>query len=166
MAAVRYRIKNRTKREVKLEIIPHLQFAAKGQLLEKEQKFTLEGNEIHSGGMTVYFYTNGEAVSFEGEFCEGLFYAYDACDGRCSHGNTYINHKLVKTVPSGKTEYLEILYTMKKEKLSVKDIFEEAAQYRRRNVAGSGEYYEELSGGDRFQYPHGRGRADQRRLRS
>lgn len=165
MAAVRYRIKNRTKREVKLEIIPHLQFAAKGQLLEKEQKFTLEGNEIHSGGMTVYFYTNGEAVSFEGEFCEGLFYAYDACDGRCSHGNTYINHKLVKTVPSGKTEYLEILYTMKKEKLSVKDIFEEAAQYRR-NVAGSGEYYEELSGGDRFQYPHGRGRADQRRLRS
>lgn len=134
LAAVRYRIKNRTKREVKLEIIPHLQFTAKGQLLEKEQKFTLEGNEIHSGGMTVYFYTNGEAVSFEGEFCEGLFYAYDACDGRCSHGNTYINHKLVKTVPSGKTEYLEILYTMKKEKLSVKDIFEEAAQYRRRLV--------------------------------
>lgn len=134
LAAVRYRIKNRTKREVKLEIIPHLQFTVKGQLLEKEQKFTLEGNEIRSEGMTVYFYTNGEAVSFEGEFCEGLFYAYDACDGRCSHGNTYINHKLVKTVPSGKTEYLEILYTMKKEKLSVKDIFEEAAQYRRRLV--------------------------------
>ena len=68
-----YRIKNRTKREVKLEIIPHLQFAAKGQLLEKEQKFTLEGNEIHSGGMTVYFYTNGEAVSFEGESVKGFF---------------------------------------------------------------------------------------------
>lgn len=134
LAAVRYRIKNRSKKEVKLEVTPHLQFTAKGQLLKKEQKFALEGNEIHSEGLTVYFDTNGETVSFEGKFCEGLFYAYDACDGRCSHGNTYINHKLVKTVPAGKTEELEILYSMKKEKLSVKDIFQEAVQYRKKLV--------------------------------
>lgn len=49
-------------------------------------------------------------------------------------GNTYINHKLVKTVPAGKTEELEILYSMKKEKLSVKDIFQEAVQYRKKLV--------------------------------
>lgn len=82
LAAVRYRIKNRSKKEVKLEVTPHLQFTAKGQLLKKEQKFALEGNEIHSEGLTVYFDTNGETVPFEGKFCEGLFYAYDACDGR------------------------------------------------------------------------------------
>lgn len=134
LAAVRYRIKNRSKKEVKLEVTPHLQFTAKGQLLKKEQKFALEGNEIHSEGLTVYFDTNGETVPFEGKFCEGLFYAYDACDGRYSHGNTYINHKIVKTVPAGKTEELEILYSMKKEMLSVKDIFQEAVQYRKKLV--------------------------------
>lgn len=135
LVAIRYRFRNRSRKAVSFVVTPHMQFVPKGHLLKEEQEFKLEGNCVTSNGMQVYFYTNGEVESFDGTFHEGLYYAYDACDGRCDHGNTYTNHRIRMELPAGESRKLELLYNMKPEALPVDDIFREALKYRRNLVA-------------------------------
>lgn len=110
-AVVRYYVENHTGKEVKLLVIPHMQFVPKGQLLQKEQKFSIEGKCICAHGQQLFFDTNGEVEVFPQKFCEGLYYAYDACDGRKETGNTCANHRIVQAVFPGGREQLVIIYS-------------------------------------------------------
>lgn len=140
--AVRYCVENRTGKEVKLMVTPHLQFVPKGQLLEQEQKFSVEGRCICSNGKQVLFETNGEVEVFPQKFCEGLYYAYDACDGRKEMGNTCVNHRIIKEILPGERTKLEIVYSMDDTGQGIIDeaqgIFQEAVRHRKELAEASG----------------------------
>lgn len=130
LVAVQYQIENRTSKEITFKVIPHLEFIPKGKKLEKTQKFSLEKNQISSGDITVYFQTNGIVEVFPSQFCENLYYSYDACDGREDTGNTCINHQIIKQVKAHSKEQLELIYSMKEIVEHVSDVFEEGVSYR------------------------------------
>lgn len=115
LAAVEYRIDNRTGRKVCLAVTPHLQFVPKGKELEGEPNFEIRNRgdglyEIMSGGLSLFFRTNGDVETTDARFCEGMFYAYDACDGRNALGRTCVNHSIRKQVPAHSQGMLELIY--------------------------------------------------------
>ena len=121
--AVRYRLENRTGREVTLKVMPHLQFCPKGKQPHKGQKFVLRrmaGQRAEkfvitsdaADGLELYFSTNGAVRTFPTRFVTGLYYAYDECDGRNPQGSTCVNHWIEKRAAAGECVSLEIVYRM------------------------------------------------------
>jgi len=107
---ISYEIRNHSGAEVTLEVSPHLQFVAKGTLLSKEQKFTMEGSRIGANGRSLHISTNGELKQLPLAFYDDLYYAYDACDGRREVGCTAVNHCITFTVSSKEEKTLQIVY--------------------------------------------------------
>lgn len=129
--AVVYEIENRSQKEAVLSVIPHMQFVPKGKRLEAAQSFYMKNQEIVSNGYRVYFQTNGKVEQFPDQFIEGFYYAYDDCDGRCATGNTNVNHRIMRAVPSGEKEVLFVIYSMEEIKEDAKKIIGDAKKYRR-----------------------------------
>lgn len=127
---ISYEINNRSGREAVLEVFPHLQFVPKGSVLPKEQKFTVEGNKISAGGLSVYFQTDGEAAEIPVKFFEDLYYAYDACDGRCSTGRSVVNHRIWAKAPAGEVRLLHMVYGMREPLPTVEELRLGVTAYR------------------------------------
>lgn len=143
LIAIRYTIENCTGTMAELAVIPHLQFTKKGKQPDKAQKFEffqekersdLCHGRIASNGYELFLSTNGIVEELPQTFVKGLYYAYDACDGRTGDGNSVINHKIKKEIPAGKSAVLEILYNMEERKESVSFVIQEAVAYRRELV--------------------------------
>lgn len=134
--AVCYRIKNRrcgkeNQEAAVLEITPFFQFTGKGKDLEKDQKFTRDGNTIISNGLELHFYTNGR-VSEIPETEEVYYYSYDACDGRRETGHAKADHKISIAVEPGQQAELELVYFMGTEKAeSAESVIAGMKQYRK-----------------------------------
>ncbi len=127
---ISYEIRNFSGKEAVLEVYPHLEFVPKGGLLSTEQEFTVEEGKITSNGQTLHFWTNGEFCELPLTFREGLYYAYDACDGRRDIGRTAINHKISICVAANATKKLELVYGMLPKLPMPSQIVEEVALYR------------------------------------
>lgn len=138
LAAVKYVIDNQSEQDMILKVTPYLQFTPKGACTGPGQEFVLEEDRISGNGMTVFFHTNGTVQPFKQEFAEGMYYAYDACDGRMCTGNAYVNHCIMKEVPAKECVVLEIVYSMKEITETADDVLREAAAYRRELVRVSG----------------------------
>lgn len=138
LVAVTYRIDNQSAATVSLLVTPQLQFTPKGAGTCRSQKFTLKDGCIASDGLTVFFQTNGEVCSFPQMFTEGLYYAYDACDGRVCEGNTHANHRIETRVSGHTYKVMEILYSTKEIHTTAAQVFQEAADWRRELVRVSG----------------------------
>lgn len=119
---ISYKIRNRSDKAATLFVYPHLQFVPKGELLSKEQPFTVEGQKISANGKQLYCETNGEFSELPLRFFDNLYYAYDACDGRRETGCTAVNHRIRLTVPAGQTDTLCIVYGVMKELPSVEEM--------------------------------------------
>ncbi|MCM1213327.1 MAG: amylo-alpha-1,6-glucosidase [Lachnospiraceae bacterium] len=128
---VSYEMKNRSNEDAALTVYPHLQFVPKGALLSKEQLFTVEGRKVSADGKQLYCATNGEFAELPLRFCDNLYYAYDACDGRRETGCTAVNHCIRLTVPAGKTDTLCIVYGMAEKLPSVAEMLQCVKQRRR-----------------------------------
>lgn len=127
---ISYEINNRSGRAVVLEVFPHLQFVPKGSLLSREQKFTIEGHQITAGGQSLYFQTDGEAEEVPVKFFEDLYYAYDACDGRCSTGRSVVNHRIWAKVSAKETKTLHMVYGMEEALPTVDELCLGVTTYR------------------------------------
>lgn len=138
LVAVKYEIENRTSERVILKVTPHLQFVPKGEKTDPGQKFVLKEDRIISGELTMFFKTNGQINSFSPRLSEGLYYAYDACDGRRSEGSTWTNHQVIAEVPGKGKGVLEVLYGMEEIRESADQVIREAAAYREELVRASG----------------------------
>lgn len=124
--AVRYRIDNRTAGEVDFVVTPYLQFVPKGgEVLEGQAVFARD-NKIWSDQLQLSFHTDGETEYFPPRFVRGLFYAYDACDGRRSQGNAWVNHRVKKTVSPHSRGSLEIVY--RGEEAGTEEVWESAGE--------------------------------------
>ena len=120
-AALTYRIRNRTRGEARLTVIPFYQFAPKGKEPDAGQKF--EWREIRNSGingtacriesndLSMELITDGQ-VSGIGPVWETYFYSYDACDGRRDTGSAAACHQVSVCVESGCEKILSIIYRM------------------------------------------------------
>lgn len=109
--ALRYRVENRGRTEVRLVVTPFYQFTEKGKEPEEAQRFVREGNAIHSNGQTLFFETNGTVTDHE-EIREKLYYSYDACDGRRETGLAKAIHSMELSVRPGESAVLKVVYSM------------------------------------------------------
>lgn len=148
---ISYDIRNRSGRDVVLEVIPHLQFVPKGELLSKEQAFSVtvsEGGQISANGQVLSFCTNGEAMELPLTFHDDLFYAYDVMDGKRETGCTAVNHKIAYGVLAGETGGLQMVYGMGKELPKVAALCDGVKKYRdelRRQAGFTGQIPRALS---------------------
>jgi len=135
---ISYEMTNRSGEDVTLEVLPHLQFVPKGGLLTREQAFAVEEGSIVSGGKRLYVRTNGEFAELPLTFHEGLYYAYDACDGRRDRGCSAVNHRIALTVPAGETRTLELVYGMSPELPGVEEMRRDLVRRREKLAQQAG----------------------------
>ncbi len=128
---ISYEIRNCSGEEAELEVRPHLQFVPKGALLSEDQEFVVEDGRISAGGQTLRFWTNGAFQELPLTFHEGLYYAYDACDGRREQGCTAVNHSVSVRIPAGGRAELRMVYGMTQKLPSMEEILQSVTEYRR-----------------------------------
>ena len=128
--AIRYRIQNRKKCPVTLEVTPFFQFTKKGEDLSPEQKIARRENVIASNGLELKFTTNGTVVGIE-ETRELYYYSYDVCDGRRETGSAMADHRISLTVSAEKEAVLKIVYSLEDAKQDADVIFKEMKQYQK-----------------------------------
>ena len=127
---ISYEVNNRSGEEVRLEVLPHLQFVPKGSLLPNDQEFAIERGKISANGQVLYFSTDGEFCQLPLAFCDGLYYAYDACDGRMETGRTAVNHSISITVPPGGRKTLHMAYGMEETLPTVEEMCQSVVAFR------------------------------------
>ena len=135
--AVRYSIRNRSRKPAELKIVPFYQFTAKGSEPEPEQKFQYTKNAVISNGMTLYFQTNGTLDNIE-ERQETYFYSYDACDGRRETGLAKSGHIITESVQPGEEKILKLVYSMENADQDADAIILEMQTYRKALEAKAG----------------------------
>lgn len=135
--AVRYSIRNRSRKPAELKIVPFYQFTAKGSEPEPEQKFQYTKNAVISNGMTLYFQTNGTLDNIE-EIQETYFYSYDACDGRRETGLAKSGHIITESVQPGEEKILKLVYSMENSDQDADVIILEMQTYRKALEAKAG----------------------------
>lgn len=135
--AVRYSIRNRSRKPAELKIVPFYQFTAKGSEPEPEQKFQYTKNAVISNGMTLYFQTNGTLDNIE-ERQETYFYSYDACDGRRETGLAKSGHIITESVQPGEEKILKLVYSMENADQDADVIILEMQTYRKALEAKTG----------------------------
>ena len=145
---VRYRICNRQKQAVRLEVLPYLQFVPKGERLSPNQSFAVFAEQkggictgrICSGGIQLHFRTNGSWEALPGRFCETLRYADDERDGKMELGRSYVNHRMTYEVEAGRTKVLEIVWGMEEELPEMETILDSDRSFRKGWAERAGEY--------------------------
>lgn len=135
--AVRYSIRNRSRKPAELKIVPFYQFTAKGSEPELQQEFQYTESAVISNGMTLYFRTNGILSDTE-EIRENYFYSYDACDGRRETGLTKSGHMITKSVQPGEEKILKLVYSMENADQDADVIILEMQTYRKALEAKAG----------------------------
>ena len=128
---ISYEIRNRSGEDATLSVYPHLQFVPKGELLEKDLVFTVEGRKISANGRQLYCRTNGVFEELPVSFHDTLYYAYDACDGRRKTGCTAVNHCVTFHVPAGEADTLRLVYGVEQELPTVEELRGCVAERRR-----------------------------------
>ena len=135
--AVRYSIRNRSRKPAELKIVPFYQFTAKGSEPEPEQKFQYTKNAVSSNGMTLYFHTNGTLDNIE-EIQETYFYSYDVCDGRRETGLAKSGHMITESVQPDEEKILKLVYSMENADQDADTIILEMQTYRKALEAKAG----------------------------
>lgn len=141
-AAVSYCIRNHSKKECTLRIVPFFQFVKKGEDLKREKTFQLIGDgltydTITDGELDLNFRTTGKVVETPPRY-ESYYYAYDACDGRRASGRAVSNHEITEIIPPDSLGCLEIIYSMEPETDSAETIIQEMKNIRREAAQRAG----------------------------
>lgn len=129
-AAVRYEIENRSQEACTLHLDPFLKFAPKETALQEKKDFFYEAGTITDGTYTLYLQTNGQLRKKVTSW-QWLAYPEDAKDGRPEKGLAGCCCRISCTVPAGKTECLEVVFSTEPEKSSAGEILEEYRQHQR-----------------------------------
>lgn len=134
---IRYQLHNRGQEACRLILTPFFQFVSKGADMDEAQEFVRRGGKISSGGLNLYFRTNGR-ISGTPEKTEKYFYSYDACDGRREYGHAKSDHKISLRIGPLSSGVLEIVYEMEQSKETAEMIISEMKQYRKELAVRAG----------------------------
>ncbi|WOO34524.1 amylo-alpha-1,6-glucosidase [Anaerocolumna sp. AGMB13020] len=119
---IRYFITNSGSKNVKLSITPMLQFVQKGEILNKNQIFSITDKEIISNGITLQYATSGKVSSYATEYISDLYYSYDARDGRDAIGVTAHNHNISITVKGKEEKVLDLIYSLENTNHTIEEL--------------------------------------------
>lgn len=136
--AVVYEIKNESLFDAELFVTPFLQFVRKGEDLAEDQVFERKRNTVSSGGLTLYFETNGEILPEEKK--ETYHYSYDVCDGRRESGTAKAVLKIMMKIPAGERRTLSIVYSTEADRTDARAVIAETKQYRKELEEKAGFY--------------------------
>ena len=114
ISALCYEIENTTDRDCTVVIEPFLKFAPKEDALENKKTFSYKDGMISDGTYHMYLHTDGEVETSVPRW-QSLSYTEDAKDGRPEEGLCGSCCEIVKKIAAGKTEKLEIVFSMEKE---------------------------------------------------
>ena len=120
-AAVTYEIENQSGKDCTLDVTPFLKMIPKEAVLEEEKNFSWTDGTVTDGVYTLYVHTTGEAGQMP-VLWQTLAYPEDVKDGRPGEGMTGACFHVTKTVVSGETTSLEILFSLDPEKLSGEEV--------------------------------------------
>lgn len=107
---ISYEIHNRSGSEISLQVTPYLLFVPKGALLEKDTVFKISQDskghsrttgQICANDRVLFYQTNGQVEECKPQYRDGLYYSYDACDGRRETGGCMVNHHVRFRVKPG-----------------------------------------------------------------
>lgn len=130
MSALCYEIKNTTEKNCIIRIEPFYKFAPKEDALQEKKKFTYNLGSVSDGTYTMYLSTDGEVKKSSTQW-QSLSYSEDAKDGRPSKGYLGSCCQIVKQVPAGTTEKLEIVFSIEKEMLTAEEMSQQWLSHRR-----------------------------------
>lgn len=105
-----YTVTNNMALPVTLCVTPQMQFVAKGEIVNRGQKFDIQNNRIESNGLILHYHTNGVVSEYDTEYEQDLYYSYDARDGRDAIGVTAHNHNITISITPGTTKELNLIY--------------------------------------------------------
>lgn len=110
---IAYRIRNSSRQAAALTVTPQLQFVRKGSAMVPDQEFSFDPaeNRISANGQTLYLRTGGSLMVFPTVYQDGLYYAYDECDGRPCTGCCASNHAVTLSAAPGQAVTLELIYS-------------------------------------------------------
>lgn len=137
--AVRYRVRNRSGKDVTLSVTPFFQFVPKGEDLNPQSSFRLllesekSGRIQADGGIELYVVTDGQIRGIPEE-PETYYYAYDACDGRRENGNAKACCRISMEIGAGVKGQLSIVFAMEEKASGASEltekVFREIKEYR------------------------------------
>lgn len=107
--AVEYTVENTNAHPCRFTVTPWFQFLPKGGRMTRRRAFSLQGNRIASGGLQLFFDTDGRVEPFETVY-QTLFYRLDAPDGRRPTGLAAANHRLCWQIPAGAQRTFSVVY--------------------------------------------------------
>ena len=128
-SALCYEIKNTTDRDCTIRIEPFLKFAPKENALQGRKDFSYESGMISDGTYTMYLHTDGDVKKSSPQW-QKLSYAEDAKDGRPEEGYCCCCCQIVRTIPAGAAEKLEIVFSMDQEILNAREMEQEWKAHR------------------------------------
>ena len=130
MSALCYEITNTTQKDCVIRIEPFYKFAPKEDALQEKKEFTYNLGSISDGTYTMYLNTDGEVKKSRGQW-QSLSYSEDAKDGRPFKGYLGSCCQIVKQVPAGTTEKLEIVFSMEKKMMTAEEMSQQWLSHRR-----------------------------------
>ena len=130
VSAVSYEIENTTDKDCIVEVLPFFKLAPKEDALEEKKEFSYKDGMISGGNYEMYVKSNGELKSVTPQW-QSLSYAEDAKDGRPEEGLCGCCCIVEKKVAAGTTEKLEIIFSMKRDNVSVTDMEKQWLDHRR-----------------------------------
>lgn len=130
ISALCYEVENTTDQDCTVRMEPFLKFAPKEDALEQEKNFSYDSGVISDGTYTMYLQTGAEVEKSSPQW-QNLSYAEDAKDGRPEKGYCGSCCRIVKTIPAGTTEKLEIVFSMEQAIPAVRELEQEWIDHRR-----------------------------------
>ena len=128
---IAYKVRNRSGKDVTLNILPHFQFVPKGARLAVQQEFVVTDSTVASNGQVLYYETNGKSEAIPQRFVDTLYYSSDVEDGKIPLGRSAVAQKITFTVRAGAEDTLEIVYSTEEMLPSVAEIKESVKAYRK-----------------------------------
>ena len=98
---ISYKVRNRSGKDVKLNVQPYFQFVPKGVRMAIDQAFEVSENKILSNEQCLYFETNAVSKAIPKRFVDTLYYSSDVEDGKMALGRSVVVQELTFEVPAG-----------------------------------------------------------------
>ena len=136
-SAVLYDIENLSGEVCSLDVTPFFKFAAKEMALEEAKALSYAPGKVSCGGYTLNIRTNGKLEQIP-EFWQTLSYPEDAKDGRPEEGMTGACCHALWQVQPGETASMEIIFSMKEEKMTAEQMLKAFADRAAAVVENSG----------------------------
>ena len=129
---ISYKVRNRSGKDVKINVLPYFQFVPKGVRMAIGQEFDVTETCITSNEQCLYYVTNGQSKAIPKRFVDTLYYSSDVEDGKMPLGRSAVVQEITFEVAAGTEDTLDIVYSTEEVCETVAEIKANVKAYRKR----------------------------------